>query len=243
MAGSLSGVSLSVAGEETVEEVVYFVVQCVSATRRWSLRKRYSEFDELRKAVSREVGSTLQPFPGKQMLKLSAQQVRPRPSRRCRAFDGGAGARPWARAAVGGLHSRPRRCSGGAPASTRGCASSRRCSRCPRRRARRSLTSSATRPTKRRGALRPSRQQRRGRRRRRRRRRGTQASCRTTRSRCWAWRRRRRPLRRKRRSRRRRPPPGRPRRRRRRPPPAPRRCRRRARPPRSCGQRRPRRTT
>jgi len=57
-----------------------FVVECRKGSKGWTVKQRYSAFDDLRRTVAREVGTFQNPFPGKALLggKLNAAQTEKR---------------------------------------------------------------------------------------------------------------------------------------------------------------------
>lgn len=72
--------SVKISGVETVGDVSYFLIDCRRDSKEWCIRRRYSAFDELRKVVSRELGTLTSNFPAKQLFggRLSGAQTEKR---------------------------------------------------------------------------------------------------------------------------------------------------------------------
>ena len=64
----MPGVVVRIPRVETMENYQVFVVQCQRGAKSWTIKPRYSAFDDLRKATLRDAGAVEQPFPAKQLL-------------------------------------------------------------------------------------------------------------------------------------------------------------------------------
>jgi len=82
---------IRILGVETVDDYTAYVLQVSKGDKVWTVKHRYSTFDDLRKVATRELGNLAQPFPGKQLFgKLTPAQTSKRKDQSARA----ASARP-----------------------------------------------------------------------------------------------------------------------------------------------------
>ena len=64
-APAADAMDIRILGVETVDDYTAYVLQVSKGDKVWTVKHRYSTFDDLRKVATRELGNLAQPFPGK----------------------------------------------------------------------------------------------------------------------------------------------------------------------------------
>ena len=66
--------------DESGATATYYVISVSKAGKSWTVRRRYSAFDDLRKSVSKEMGGLASPFPGKSLFGRADPKKREAPA-------------------------------------------------------------------------------------------------------------------------------------------------------------------